>query len=345
MAGKINENHHYVPKFLLKNFLYKRKGEQVWVFDKTKDNIFVTNITNILTERGFYNFQLPEHPEYIATLEHGLADFDNTTSSIVKKITEQKNLFCLDFKEKVLLAQFISVQQLRTNQIRSLMAQIDSLLEEKISQVGGDIHDIENYEPLDENSLKQVCTTMITTAGNDFIPYILAKPWILLETTNKHPFLISDHPVTLYNPLNNFGDKTSGLISPGVEVNIPLSATLSLSLLCPIFTEDLRENLKQAQENKQMAQLNVLNSGRLLEYQEKNAQTESILKTAPPIINAIDKETPLPVNPENVLHLNSLQATFSQRFIISQDKKSLLTIQDLVRCHPSMKKGQKLETL
>ena len=50
------QNQHYVPQFILRQFLSNQKKEQVTVFDKKTGKIFITGIRNIMAERRFNNF-------------------------------------------------------------------------------------------------------------------------------------------------------------------------------------------------------------------------------------------------------------------------------------------------
>ena len=81
------EQHHYVPRFLLKHFT-RGKNPQIFVYDKSNDNQFRTNIKNIATENGFYDLEVDEG---ILTLEPGLAHIEGNTSGILQKILKEKH--------------------------------------------------------------------------------------------------------------------------------------------------------------------------------------------------------------------------------------------------------------
>ena len=46
------ENHHYVPRFLLRNFLSGDK-RRLWVYDKSSGRSFETTEKNVASERDF----------------------------------------------------------------------------------------------------------------------------------------------------------------------------------------------------------------------------------------------------------------------------------------------------
>jgi hypothetical protein len=58
------QNQHYVPKFILRNFLGNEKPEQVHVFRKSTGKGFTTSIHNIMAERHFHELRLDD--QYIA---------------------------------------------------------------------------------------------------------------------------------------------------------------------------------------------------------------------------------------------------------------------------------------
>jgi len=61
------ETHHYVPRFVLRQFLSNVPKEHVSVYDKREDKQFVTSIKNIMSERRFNEFQLDD---YIVIVEN-----------------------------------------------------------------------------------------------------------------------------------------------------------------------------------------------------------------------------------------------------------------------------------
>lgn len=52
----MTQNQHYVPKFILRQFLADTDGERVAVYDKQTDKTFVTSIRNVMAENRFNDF-------------------------------------------------------------------------------------------------------------------------------------------------------------------------------------------------------------------------------------------------------------------------------------------------
>lgn len=81
----IAKNQHYVPQFILKNFSSGKK-DQVFVFDKECSKKFRSNVRNIASENGFYNFEIngKEH-----SFEPLLCEIEAASALIINRIVEE----------------------------------------------------------------------------------------------------------------------------------------------------------------------------------------------------------------------------------------------------------------
>lgn len=82
------EQQHYVPRFLLKNFSHGKKPK-IFVYDKSNDTRFQTNIKNVAAENGFYEL---ESGDDVLTMEPRLSQLEASTSGIIKKLIDAKDL-------------------------------------------------------------------------------------------------------------------------------------------------------------------------------------------------------------------------------------------------------------
>lgn len=86
------KNQHYVPRSYLKNFA-NEKG-QLWVYDKERDAVFRSNITNVASQRYFYDIPFEEIFKVISEnekkeLKEELSKFGiDTTNDDYKKIEQ-----------------------------------------------------------------------------------------------------------------------------------------------------------------------------------------------------------------------------------------------------------------
>lgn len=89
------EQQHYVPRFLLKSFTHGKKAK-VFVYDKSNDKCFHTNIKNIAAENGFYDLEVEDDA---LTMEPGLSRLEANTSGIIKKLIKNKDIKSLSENE------------------------------------------------------------------------------------------------------------------------------------------------------------------------------------------------------------------------------------------------------
>lgn len=232
------ELQHYVPRFLLKNFA-KGKKPQIFVYDKSNDKQFKTNIKNIAAETGFYDIKVDDG-EF--TLEPGLSHLESNTSGIIKKITNERSLQHLEEKDTAIFAVFLAVQFVRTKEHRIRFEHMGDLLKQKLTAIGATEENIseligsQNGVPEE----KMIGFQSIMDA-DEFVPHFLNKTWALFETNNECPLYTSDNPITLHNE-NDYGFRGNiGLAVKGIQIYIPLSSTLCLGLLCPSIGDEFKK--------------------------------------------------------------------------------------------------------
>jgi hypothetical protein len=288
-----------VPRFILKNFT-KGKKPQLYVYDKSNDNIFKTNIKNIATESGFYDLEIDNN---LLTLEPSLADLEGNTAGIVKKLIKAKRLDILDEDNLAILAAFLAVQFVRTKEHRLRFKHLDDLFAKKLKEMGvreENITEIVNV-PTDIPHGKWIGFRSVINA-NDFVPHLLNKAWVLFETSRKYPFYISDNPITLHNELDHGPYGNLGLAVKGIEIYLPISTTLCIGLLCPSLANKFLETYDKIKLLDQIA------PGRF------DAEMGN-LKFGRAFCEGIAKGIPIKVIEDNVTMLNSLQVMFSSRFV------------------------------
>jgi hypothetical protein len=217
------KNQHYVPRFILKRFTERK--DQIWVFDKQKHLKFKTNIKNIGAETGFYDFKFKE---YEATFEPSLGEIEGNVSSIIKKITREESI-AIPSNERIALSNFFALQFVRTPQWRHMWDNLNKSLAQALRDRGLNPEDIKDYEEPSEEKTKLVHMRQVYEHG-EFAPHFFNKIWVLLKTTERHPFWISDNPISLQN-MNDFGSHGNiGLAVKGIEIYFPISKTLCIGM-------------------------------------------------------------------------------------------------------------------
>lgn len=316
MSTELPKVQHYVPRMLLKNFAFGKK-RKVWVYDKQQDAEYETNIKNIAAEKGFYNIS---NSDGLFSMEPDLQRLESHCSRVVKSLVASESLRGLEEKDRAVLAVLVAVQKLRTAHIRQSLLKADQLLQERLREMGANLDEIENYEPLDEEGARLVSLKLISEA-KEFVPHILEKDWVLLRGNSANPFYISDNPVALQN-MRDFGPRGNlGIGVPGIEIYLPLSSTLTLAIYCSSNTELLKQAYSDAKRGGVGAA-------------EVRAHLEEM-------ICAVDTGAPATCREENIVNLNYLQVRYAERQVYCE-KRSFALAKDMVDKDPSYKVGPRM---
>ena len=165
--------------------------------------------------------------------------------------------------------------------------------------------------------------------SHEFAPYFFAKSWLLFQTSKRHPFYISDNPITMQN-MNDFGFYGNiGLAVKGIEIYFPFSKTLTLALFCPSIEESLRESYRKYQLLKKLNPLLLAQHLKNPHYLEET------------MAGFLHKKT-VRFIPDNVTNHNSLQVKYASRFIFSSTEDFSLA-EEMISKHPNLKEGPKVK--
>lgn len=284
-------NQHYVPQFLLRNFqIIKKTGSEsaIFIFDKKTIKDYQAVVKSTATGRYFY-----EVKEKGFTIEDKLADYEDLAGPIIRKILENKNIKSITRKEKTILTKFICLQILRVPAMRNSFSQLTEMFEQKFNF-------FENSgisKPNEEEDKITHCNFILDNV-NTFFPFIYNKDWLLCES-NSESYIIGDNPVVLNNTLNQERGSL-GLTSSGVEIYMPLSPKYCLLLVCNSVRKTITKKLADIPADL-----------RKQPFAENLNQFASNLK---------GNET-VKSSHENVVHANSLQILFSERFLYSHKRE------------------------
>jgi hypothetical protein len=223
------KNQHYVPQFLLKNFS-SRERKFIWAYDKNekysiKNQIKERPIKKVASEEYFYDQN--ENNE-IESYEYALQKVEEETAPIIQKILQTKNIIDLLEQERRTLSFFITLQDLRTKgQLLRTETSMETLSKQLKEKANIEVPKIDS---------KKIWFSMFEQAKK-FSEILMNKVWMLSESNNS--FLISDNPVTLQNTTDTSKIRgTLGLESFGIEIYLPISPSLTISL----FYEKLFNN-------------------------------------------------------------------------------------------------------
>lgn len=316
------DKQHYVPQFLLKRFATGKKGNpKIFVYDKSNNNEFLANVKNVAAEGSFYDLEVDD---YILTLEKGLSHLESNTSPVIKEILKKKTLKVLNDEKIAILAVFLAVQFVRTKEYRLKFQHAKEQLIHKLKSMNipEDVinKQLNNPNNVDENKLIGIDSIIRI---EKIVPHFLDKTWLLFETTNKHPFYISDNPLTLHNDINHKPYGNLGLTAQGIQIYLPISTTMCLALFCPSITEQFIK----AHDNIAVSLFKKDNTNGMRDF-----------------YNGIVHRSPIQTVEENVVMMNSLQVISSSRFVYCE-KKSFSLVEGMISDNKKFRKGRKMEVV
>lgn len=310
------QNQHYVPKFILRNFLSNVPKEQVSVFSKSTGKGFTVSISNIMAERRFHDFRIDD--DYMASFEGGISSMEDMILPTYRAVLERGTLDRSP-EEKAILIAFIAFQFTRTRAQRDLFVSMEAQLKAKIEAMGAKMDDIEGYEPMTEDKSKIHHLKMIRESTGAFMESLADKDLLLMRAPEGRSFYLSDNPVAMYNsePRNGiFGNL--GFAVPGIQIYMPLSSDLMLCAWCPSIMGQIKERHREHKNGLAGAML----SPRMMQLSEPErmaafiAQLRPLTKTIEDRIDCFERGTPTLLTADNMDFQNSLQVSNAREHVI-----------------------------
>lgn len=318
------EQQHYVPKFLLKRFA-SGKGRALWAFDKSTGRSFKTHVKNVAAEHGFYDL-LDE--DKLLSLEPSLSQLETKTAAIVQGLLSNPTLSELTDASRDVLASFMAVQFVRTKEHRLRFEHLSDSIRQKLKEGGTPDEQIRRltYDEGLTDPAKVHGLSSILEAGA-YIPYFAEKDWILFQSPSATPFYISDNPIALHN-LNDFGPYGNlGLAVPGIHIYLPLSPSISLGVFCKSITTSIR------QLGSRIQRIDMERPGFADAALPGAVHTRAMFK-------ALTNGSVVPTSREMAEHMNSLQVTFSSRYVFSQTD-DFTVVRTMLASNPNYAHGLK----
>ena len=344
MEQQVAQTQHYVPKFILRNFLANGrdpKKDQVHVFSKKDGRGFLTSIDNIMAERRFHDFMSAD--EIMASFEGVACRLEDEVLPTYRRIIETRSLQRTP-EERESLGLLVAFQMLRTRSGRDWFADLDQLLDKKLKKLGTSIEQLEGYEPLTEDRLKRNHVEFIRHSLGKFTAIIAAKDMVLMQAPVRRSFYLSDNPVSLNNsfPKTPFhGNLGIGVV--GIEIYLPLSADLMLAAWCPSIIRGLREVHAEQMRNISSMVLSPTLMGNPHAEEidvllEKMRGYRDHLST---FFQAIGMGQPILLTSDNMDYNNSMQVSDARRHIVCPQDDFALA-REFMEQHPRSS-GRRLE--
>ena len=326
---------------LLRNFLSEEKSEQIFVFDKHTEKNFPTNIKNIASEKGFYDF---EDEDISTSLEPALTELESQTAQAFSKIIEFRDLKILTEEDRAWIGIFIASQHVRVKNFREVIKDFDAKMVEKIRDMGGDPDNVEGFSYFkNDDEIKRFSVHFLVKSLPQFSTLMHEKTWVLLETNKKNPFWISDNPVTMHNDLDLGPYGNIGLGVKGIQIYLPLTSTLSLGLWCPTYADQFISAFDGAKKTRAALEAQKV-LGRNPDLQQINKQLSELdaaVARLSKLVVPMKEGTPVISSDENMEFFNSLQARWAERFIMSPHNDFRMA-RRMLRDFPKSKQGMRM---
>lgn len=303
------KNQHYVPQFLLRNFSDDANG-RLNVFDKQNGSSFITSCRNVAAENGFYDYGGKQK-----SLEPLMASLEAKVSATINGIIEQQSLAHLTSDDRISLSLFSAVQQLRVKGVRHRLKSMNTGIRRVLEERGIDPGNV--VPEMDDDDIKLQSLSHIQMA-KEFAQYYYEKAWTLQRAPENTPFYTSDNPITLHNLVESPGRSNLGIMSPGVEIYLPISKRFSICFVCKSTYHAARKALRDADVIR-----------RRFGFCPDVTPIEDLTK-------AIESGEPDSLTPDNVVHQNSLQVLYSSRFVFSYNGDFEL-VRSMLAVHPHLK--------
>jgi hypothetical protein len=310
----VRTNQHYVPQFILRGFASGRK--QVFVLDKQTGRTFKTSTRNIAAQLGFYDIEV--HGD-TRSLDPLFTELEDATAIIVKAILEVRHLRLLTEDQRKTLALFVVSLMLRTDSRRRQYKHLNDVITDAILRRGGDPQNVEGFRPLTDEGARQEWILNLPRLALNLRPNLLDKTWVLYSAPSTEHYYSSDNPVVMHNTLNqNPFRGTLGLAVKGIEIYLPLSGSLCIGFLCPSIREMIVDG-------------------------ERGARHLRVPVSFKEWMQAFEEGTPLRLQPDNVVHHNSLQVINAERYVVSHSGRFALAL-EMLESHPELSHGPRMTT-
>lgn len=338
------ENQHYVPKFILRQFLSDKKREQVSVFDKHTERTFVTSIKNMMAERRFNDFTFDD--EWIASFEPIACAAEDQVLPSYRKVLKDRRLDNSP-EQKADLAIMLAFQLLRTKAARDQWQSIEEAIVKKVKESGGRMQDVkgwEDWQPMTEDRLKREHLLSIQDTIRDYAQIIAAKDFVLAEPSRGRSFYLGDNPVCLANARDFRPYGNLGLAVQGIEIYMPLASDLMLCAWCPSIIEGQKATLKRAKETREAEAVARVMRGELSAAGMKHLldRVKATERPVEELLSAAAEGHPVSSSDDNMDYYNSLQTSYAYRYVVCQQGDFTLARKFNAE-NPALKRGRRLQ--
>jgi len=311
--------HHYVPKFLLKNFSTKRKKQYyAKVYDKKSRRVYTPNINDVMGENHFNTVVIAGVE---ICVEDMTARFDDVAAPVIRDIIQRRSLSHISDENREAILYFIALQINRGIAARNSNADVmDQVRARLVKSVGEENLPPEVTEIQNEDHRKLFNITNLISSLHEIVGVLRTRDMILIKAATAKRFILGDNPVTIYNsqPTDGLWGNL-GLACEGMQIYMPISPDLVISLWCPTLLKGFVEFIETCRmTDAKLQTLELLAAPHL--KSELRMQRQSLAEKTAKIevtLDAARQEAPIPMDDDNILHQNYLQVAYAEQYLIS----------------------------
>ncbi len=255
----LRKNQHYVPKFYFKEWCIPNTN-QVYVYDKSKKEVRISNIEKIASENYFYDYNLadffPEETIHafnssglaakgkLQIIERMFSDrlegpFSSFFSDIICKARNstpwiRRECYFITSEMKEAISVYLAFQFFRTKAIRTHLTSSAERITSFCKELGVPDNLIEEIT-LSKSAANRIHNRMLLDQENILkSAYLFHRLiWILGINRTDKCFYTSDNPISLRGHAKRTSPfiQGTGLASAGVEIFYPLAPDLILVMM------------------------------------------------------------------------------------------------------------------
>jgi Protein of unknown function (DUF4238) len=258
---------HFVPRFYLKNFSLNSTEKMLGIFNLTHSK-FISNgkLKDQAQKDYFYGRDL--------IIENALSESEGITAEILRNIINQDSISVISLKDSYYLLEFTIFLSERT---ACMADQLDESVDKFVKAIISKHPNTPTGINEGSFSLTQPTQHALYRAAIS-LPVVFDLSYKLLINRTQTPFITSDHPVVLYNQLN---ESHIGLACKGLEIFLPISPRhLIIFFDRDVYKVGHKNNASiDITENADVEALNLLqcvNAGQNLYFNEEISEPQII---------------------------------------------------------------------
>jgi hypothetical protein len=284
-----DENQHWVPKFLVKNFA--DEDGRVFCLDIHTDRVTKPPPRQAASERGFNDFQVEGQT---ISFEDRLEKIETRAAPILKRVINEHQLTTLSNEDRRRVAEFIAAQSFRTKAF---------------------------YEGLsvkmDRSAFAGKFSLLLNGIGI-LAAEIAGRHWVLMVATGDDAFYLGDNPTVLQRTDNPRDSKNLGFDVAGVEAFLPLAPHCAIYMPCRTTSDERIARYNEALDLHRVVRSAVLRGQPGGGDELRSAQL--VITRLDPLYQAMTGGVALSAKPEHVENLNSLQCSWAHSALYANHK-------------------------